>query len=74
MEQGMEPDIKKYFIKILNSFSLGFIWLFGNLTAGIYFRLAYKTEKPFVFTIIFYVICVITFVALLRYYYRIWKK
>jgi len=74
MEQGMDPDIKKYFIKILNSFSLGFIWLFGNLTAGIYFRLAYKTEKPFVFTIIFYVICVITFVALLRYYYRIWKK
>jgi len=74
MEQGMDPDIKKYFIKILNSFSLGFIWLFGNLTAGIYFRLAYKTEKPFVFTIIFYMVCALTFVALLRYYYRTWKK
>ena len=74
MEQGVDRDIKKYFIKILNTFSLGFIWLFGSLTAGIYFRLAYKTEKPFIFTVIFYIICTVSFLALLRYYYRIWKK
>ena len=74
MEQGFEPDIKKYFIKILNSFSLGFLWLFGSFTAGIYFRLAYKTEKPLIFTILFYIVCVSSLLALLRYYYRTWKK
>ncbi|MCW3116807.1 MAG: hypothetical protein JWM28_889 [Chitinophagaceae bacterium] len=74
MEQGLDPDIKKYFIKILNSFAWGFLWLFGSLTAGIYFGLAYKTGKPFLFTVIFYTLSVLSLLALLRYYYRIWKK
>lgn len=74
MEQGMDPDIKKYFQKIINSFSLGFLWLFGSITAGIFFRLGYRTERPVIYTITFYVICIAGLAALLRYYYRTWRK
>jgi hypothetical protein len=74
MEQGFDPDIKKYFIKIINSFALGFLWLFGTFTAGIYFGLAYKTGRPVIFNVIFYSLCIASLLALLRYYYRTWKK
>jgi len=74
MEQGFDPDIRKYFFKIINSLSWGFLWLFASLTAGIYFRLAYKTQRPLAYTVIFYIICLVSLLALLRYFYRTWKK
>ena len=74
MEQGVEPDIRKYFIRILNSIALGFLWLFGSFTAGIYFGFGYRGQKPMLYVVVFYLLCVIGLLALLRYYYRVWKK
>ena len=74
MEQGFDPEVKKYFRKIINSFSFGFLWIFGNVTAGLYFGLAYSEGKPLVYTVLFYVISVIALGLLLWYYYRTWRK
>jgi len=70
----MDPEIKKYFRKIIYSFSFGMLWLTANVIAGIYFELAYRTERPFVFTILFYAFLIVSLALLLRYYYRTWKK
>jgi len=74
MEQGFDPEIKKYFRKIISSFSFGFLWLFANVIAGLYFGLGFRGERPFIYTILFYVLSVATLVLLLKYYYRIWRK
>jgi len=74
MESGIEPEVKKYFQKVLYSFSYGLLWLGGNATAGIYFGLAYRSEKPAIVIILFYVAFLLSLVLLLRYYYRAWKK
>jgi len=74
MEQGMEPDVKKYFRKILNSFSFGLLWLMSVVTAGLYFELGYRRDISVVYNILFYACFLISLIFLLWYFYRIWKK
>ncbi|HVT84813.1 MAG TPA: hypothetical protein VHD35_06405 [Chitinophagaceae bacterium] len=74
MEQGFDPEIKKYFRKILYSFSFGLLWLAANVTAGIYFKLAYRSEQPLLVNILFYIFLFVSLFLLLRYYYRVWKN
>ncbi len=72
-EQGWDPEVKKYFLKILNTISTGLLWLMSTVTAGIYFELGWTGERPLYAVILFYVIAVAAFILLLRYYYRLWK-
>jgi len=72
-EQGWDPEVKKYFWKILSTISYGLLWLMSTVTAGIYFELGWIGERPLYAVILFYVIAVAAFLMLLRYYYRLWK-
>lgn len=74
MEQGFDPEIKKYFRKIIASFSWGFLWLFANAIAGLYFRLGLIGEVPVLASIVFYIVFLTSLVLLIRYYYRVWSK
>ena len=70
----MDPQVKKYFIKILNSFSLGALWLIAVSTFAFYFGLAIVHNGLQLHNIIFYIIALASFLLLLRYYYRTWKE
>ena len=74
MEQGWDPDVKKFLLKVLNSLSLALLWLIACATAGIYFELGYTAGKPLIYTILFYAGMFITLALLLRYLYKMWKK
>ena len=71
MEQGSDPEVKKFFLRIINTVSWGLLWLMACATAGLYFQLAYERG---IYTIIFYVLMAITFFLLLRYFFKIWKN
>ena len=73
MEQGWDPEVKKFFRKILYSVSYGFLWMVACSTAGIYYQLAYWNRKPFIYTILFYAGMTISLVMLIRWYIRTWK-
>jgi hypothetical protein len=74
MESGWDPDVKRYFRKILNTISYGLIWMMSAVAAGLYFKLAIPGERPLYAVVIFYIVLVITFFFLLRYFYSTWKK
>ncbi len=74
MEQGWDPDVKKYFLKVLNSFCLGLLWLAACATAGIYYGLANTAGKPLIYTVLFYAGMLLSLLLLLGFYYRTWKK
>ena len=74
MEQGWDPEVKRYFRKIINSFSFGLLWMMAVLTAGIYFKLGMVGERPLYAVIIFYVLAAASLALLLRYYYKTWGK
>jgi hypothetical protein len=74
MEQGWDPEIKRFFRKIINSLSYGLLWLIAVVTAGIYFKLGMREDKPLIVVILFYACAVASLLVLLRYYYKIWKE
>ncbi|MBD0352519.1 MAG: hypothetical protein ICV65_15330 [Flavisolibacter sp.] len=69
----MDPEIKKYFRKILYSFSFGLLWLFCNSTGGLYYKLGFMYEGIRWYNIAFYFFLTGSLFLLLRYYYRSWK-
>jgi len=74
MAFGMDPEVAKYFKKILNSLFAMLMWMFINITAGIYFGLAYSDSYPGFVHVLFYVWLVLSLALLLWYYYRVWGK
>jgi uncharacterized membrane protein len=74
MEQGWDPEVKRYFRKIISSFSYGLLWLMSGVTAGLYYRLAYRKDISVVYVILFYACFIVSLLLLLRYLYRLWKK
>ena len=74
MEQGWDPDIKKFFLKVLNSLFWGLLWLMATTTAGLYYGLAFSNGQPLIYIILFYTGMLITLLLLLRYYFRTWKN
>lgn len=72
MEQGWDPEVKKYLRKVINTIAYGLLWLMSAFTAGLYFGLAHHPGT--VPSIIFYAAFAISLFLLIRYYYRIWSK
>jgi hypothetical protein len=70
---GMDPEIKKLFKKILNSFSWGALWLVGIATLGIFFQLGFVTGGIRWYNILFYLVSITSLLMLVRYYYKVWK-
>ena len=71
--QGMDPELRRYFRKIMNSFSWGLMWMIAVATAGIFFKLAFPVSGMEWPNYAFYIIAVLTFALLIRYFYRTWK-
>ena len=74
MEQGWDPQVKNYFLKIIRTVSLGIMWMMACATAGIYFKLGYLNSRPVIYTILFYAGMLITLALLIRYLYRTWRS
>jgi hypothetical protein len=74
MEQGWDPEVQRYFRKIMSSFGYGLLWLMSGVTAGLYFGLAFRGDIPRIYNILFYLLLAAGLGLLLRYYYRLWRK
>ena len=70
----MDPEVTQYFKKIIKSLFVGLLWLMINITAGIYFELAYSKRYPGFVHILFFTWLVGSLVLLLIYFYRLWRR
>ena len=70
----MDPEVKKYFRKIMYSFFMGLLWLFVITTSGLYFQLGFIHEKLYWYNLLFYLFLPLSLYGLLRYYYKVWKE
>jgi hypothetical protein len=71
MEQGWDPEVKRFFRKIINSIAMGLLWLMSALTAGLYFGLAHHSNPAYL--LLFYTGLATSLFFLIRYYYRTWR-
>jgi hypothetical protein len=70
----MEKDTRRFLNKILTTLGLGLLWLFINMTMGIYNRWFFFVNKPSTGNYIFYTWAVLSLIGLLLIYRRIWKE
>ena len=74
MEQGWDPQVKKFLLRILQSISIVLLWMLSCATAGIYYKLGYFTAKPLGGVIIFYALMLVTLFFLVRYLLKLWRN
>lgn len=70
----MEPVVKEYLLRIVNTITYTALWMIVNITAGIMFELAIIERQLQWKNIAFYAFLIISFMALLKYLIHIWKK
>jgi membrane protein DedA with SNARE-associated domain len=70
---GMDPEVKRYFRKIMSSFSTGLLWMLITSTAGFYFDLAIIHEEVRWYNLAFYLFFLVTLVLFVWYLYKTWK-
>ena len=69
----MEPDVKAFLIKIVQSLSMGMLWLLVNMSIGIYYGFAFFEGSPTLGNYIYYAGFLISLGALLFYLRKKWK-
>lgn len=73
LSSGMEPDIKKYLAKLLNSMSIVLLWLLINAMLGIYLEWAFFDDGISLVNIIFYLWFLGSFIFVVYYLIKKWK-
>lgn len=70
----MEPGVKQYLIRILNTLALGLLWMAINSTLGIMYDLAFVHEHVTTGNILFFIWFAISLGAYLWWVIRVWSK
>ena len=69
----MEEDVKEFLIKIVQSISMGLVWLLANMSIGIYFGFAFFEGRPSLGNYIYYTLFILSLFALINYLQKKWK-
>jgi hypothetical protein len=70
----MEPEARGFLRRVLFSVLLGILWLFVNMTLGIYFDLLPIYDRPDIWNILFYIFFVGSGALYTWFLRRTWKK
>ena len=69
----MEPDVKAFLLKIVQSLSMSLVWLLANMSLGIYFGYAFFEGRPGLGNFIYYAVFLVSLILLIVYLKKKWK-
>ena len=70
----MEPGVREYLIRILNTLSLALVWMAIDSTAGIMYNLAFIQDHITLGNVLFYIWFVASLAAYLWWVIRLWSR
>jgi len=73
MSEGIEPEVKNFLKRVLQTVSMGMLFLIVHMTFGLYLNWGFYEEEMTTGNLIYYIFFVTSFIALLYYYYRMWN-
>lgn len=73
MSSGFEPEIRDFLKRILQTVSVGMLFLLLHMTFGIYFNWAFFDDQIRMGNIVYYFIFLASLGGLVYYYVRLWK-
>ncbi len=68
----MEPEVRAFLIRILNTISMVLLWMIVNLVAGVKYNLAFFEGTPAWYHYLYYVFFIVSLALLIRYLYKKW--
>lgn len=69
----MEPEVREFLVKIMQSISMGLVWLLINMSIGIYYGYAFFEGSPMMSNYIYYIAFLASLIALILYLKKKWK-
>ena len=69
----MEPEVKAFLLLIIQTISMGIVWLLINMTVGIYFNLGFFEGSPSLWNILYYIFFLVSLMLLIMYLRKKWK-
>jgi len=69
----MEPEVREFLVKIMQSISMGLVWLLVNMSIGIYFGFAFFEGSPTVVNYLYYIGFLVSLSLLILYLRKKWK-
>ena len=70
---GMEPDVREFLVRIMQTLSMALLWLLLNMTIGIYYGFAFFEEIPSPGNYIYYAWFLASLALLIYYCIKKWK-
>ncbi len=70
---GMEPEMSEFLMRIVQTISMGMLWLLINMTIGIKFEFAFFEGRPTIGNYIYYLFFLASLGALIFYFHKKWK-
>lgn len=71
---GMDPEMRRFFQKIMATVGAGLLWFMLMATMGLYFRMGYFVNGLDVYNGIFYFVLLASLVLLIRFFFAVWRK
>lgn len=69
----MEPEVRRYLVKIAVSISAILLWMLLNVTIGIGFNYAFFETTPTIANYLYYLWLIITLYFLIRFLIKKWR-
>jgi hypothetical protein len=73
MPSGIEPEVTKFMWRIIRTLVAGLIWMLIQVIAGIRTGYAFADNGLSWKNILYYCGAILSFAALLYYYYKLWR-
>lgn len=70
---GMEPETQDFLKRIVQTVSVGMLFMLLHMTFGLYLNWGFFEGKPTIGNIIYYIIFLASLGGLIYFYYRLWK-
>lgn len=71
---GMDPEVKRYFRKIIKSFAVGGLWLLTIGNMAFFMGWAVIKNELRWYNTAFYAFFLLTLSLLIWFFYRVWRK
>lgn len=69
----MEPEARDFLKRVMQTVSVGLLFLLLHMTVGIYFNWAFFEGSIRIGNLIYYLIFILSLAGLIYYYYKLWK-
>lgn len=70
---GMEPEAQDFLKRIVQTVSVGMLFLLLHMTFGLYLNWGFFEGSPTIGNLIYYIVFLASLAGLIYFYYRLWK-